>query len=461
MQTERKFQFTMAEWRKMDDPTPEAGELAGDLYIKINDWVASLNFDSRSKTMREQIYVSAYPLAMWIAYCWWRLNYEPYPFGPYHFLFNSEPPYSWRSAHELTAAGDGFVWPPLRFAFDGERIWSFMQNRGNTPSPSFAQFIGGGSGYIDQDEFRSELSDFVEAALTRLDNTGYRDTELHVLWNDVKNEQNDPAQQQYRILEASLGFDPDEGPETTINKLADQAAIAGFDSMREIASGFSVMSSPKAIDNLGHIFNLNGNGVPAKYNCADFTPGFISPASDIPGDAGHRLARALRKHLGLRNEPLTNDCLSDLFNLRKADITSGNADRLPLRNMSICVPDNKSNDKLTMYFHLSSETGRRFYLSRLLGDRLLNRDKPSTWSPATFSKTWRQKFQRSFAAEFLCPGEIFEDTLPPDTIDAEDAFQDIAREYGLSLQQLTQHFKIITRKKQRAASKLSEEEYID
>ncbi len=455
MRIRRKFSFTIESWRKMDCPKPETGELGGDLYVKINDWTASLNFDSYSKTMREHIYVSAYPLSMWIAYSWWRLNYEPYPFSP----FTSELPYSWRSAHEMTAAGDGFVWPPLRFAFDGERILSFMEYRGSVSSPSFAQFIGGGGGYVSQDDFQRELGNFVEAALARLDNTGIRDTELHVLWNDVKREQGDPAQKAYRILEASLGFDPDEGPEELIDKLADMAETAGFDAIREIASGCSVESSPATLDSLNNIFKLNGNGLTAKYNCTDFVPESISPTMDRPWDAGRQLARALRRHLVLGDSPVTNNCLSDLFQLRNADIESGRGQRVPLRNMSLCVPDDQSNEKLTVYFHLPSETGRRFYLSRLLGDRLINLANPCAWSPATFGKTWRQKFQRAFAAEFLCPIEVLKDKLGTAGIDSDDAFQSIAQEYGLSPQQLTRHFDVNCVPRWKMVSEFSE--YVD
>src|SRR5207249_11948004 len=49
-----------------------------------------------------------------------------------------------------------------------------------------------------------------------------------------------------------------------------------------------------------------------------------------------------------------------------------------------------------------SSTSRRFAASRLLGDYLgfANQER---LLPATHAKTARQKFQRSFAQEFLCP----------------------------------------------------------
>lgn len=58
--------------------------------------------------------VTAYPLAMWFAASWWRLNYEPLP--------AQQPGHDWRMVHELGAANHGFVWPRVIFVPDGESI---------------------------------------------------------------------------------------------------------------------------------------------------------------------------------------------------------------------------------------------------------------------------------------------------------------------------------------------------
>ena len=58
------------------------------------------------------------------------------------------------------------------------------------------------------------------------------------------------------------------------------------------------------------------------------------------------------------------------------------------------------------------EAGRRFDLARLLGDRLLGQDEPLL--PATRAYTYRQKAQRAFAAELLCPYHAVRDFLGTD-----------------------------------------------
>ena len=59
------------------------------------------------------------------------------------------------------------------------------------------------------------------------------------------------------------------------------------------------------------------------------------------------------------------------------------------------------------------ETGRRFEVARLLGDRFLGSGEEPLL-PATRAATYRQKAQRSFAAELLCPIEALTELLSGD-----------------------------------------------
>jgi len=71
--------------------------------------------------------------------------------------------------------------------------------------------------------------------------------------------------------------------------------------------------------------------------------------------------------------------------------------------------------------------GRRFGLARLLGDWLAG-DADDRLYPATMADTYRQKAQRAFAAELLCPYDALADRLGGDfsseaTEEAADYFQ--------------------------------------
>ena len=77
----------------------------------------------------------------------------------------------------------------------------------------------------------------------------------------------------------------------------------------------------------------------------------------------------------------------------------------------------------------SRPTGRRFELARLLADRLLF-DEDDRLHPATRTYTYRQKMQRAFAGEFLCPIGSLTGYLAGDHSD--DAKEDAADRFRVS-----------------------------
>ena len=68
-------------------------------------------------------------------------------------------------------------------------------------------------------------------------------------------------------------------------------------------------------------------------------------------------------------------------------------------------------------------------MARLLGDHLLF-GEGATMLPATGSYTFRQKSQRSFAAEFLCPLDAVTDMLQGDF--SSEAIEDVAEHFAVS-----------------------------
>lgn len=74
------------------------------------------------------------------------------------------------------------------------------------------------------------------------------------------------------------------------------------------------------------------------------------------------------------------------------------------------------------------ETGRRFELARLIGDRLFGGDR--RLFPATRAYSYRQKAQRAFAVELLSPFEAVNEMLGND--DSEENQADVAQHYEVS-----------------------------
>src|SRR5579871_2464501 len=95
----------------------EIRKTAAFLRITLGNEVLTRAEDDLAKTVREEVFLSAYPLALWFASSWWRLRWEPAP-GVEPALRSA----SWRMAHEMTAVGYGFVWPHVIFASDGESV---------------------------------------------------------------------------------------------------------------------------------------------------------------------------------------------------------------------------------------------------------------------------------------------------------------------------------------------------
>jgi hypothetical protein len=416
---------------KLDESPAEVGDTYAGLKIVANGWVATENYDSYSKYMRESAVVSAYPMALWIASYWWRILYEPCP-SKWDYESLS---YNWRSAHELTSSGHGFIWPPLRFIQNGERVLIILQPS-SRPSPSNAQYIREGKISVDRDIFERGLSDFVDKTIERLELMGHRNTELQKLWLEVEKERRDPDSNLFRIIEAFLGFNPDEGPDELIDTLAEKIRVAGFEPILEIAAASSVEAVANPYDTATSIINVNSRGLSANFNYGHFQTEKVNFKIAKPWEMGQVIARKLRSHLGYGNDPIDNDQLASLFELRPQALTG---EDVSLENLSLGVPDETNPNRLEIYFHQKHLTGRRFYLARILGERLLNAEQPTNWLPATFGLTWRQKYQRAFASEFLCPFKVLEEKITKANPD-DDIFAPLAQLYVMDEYRLEKHW---------------------
>lgn len=433
MQTmDRDFELSM-DWLDLGNSSPEEMVTSGMLKIRLKKWYASRHYDLASKTLVDSAKVSAYPMALWAAYNWWRLNYEPY----------SGPSYHWKSAHDLPAADSGYVWPPLRIVSSGETVSLRIMPPAGSETMADVQYASTAWGLtLARVQFERELSDFIHMIIARLTDTGHQETELHTLWQDVCRERQDDDYTFYRILEACLGHNPDKGSELLINKLADHEATAGRQAVIEIAVGMSKEAGDiNKADDLSNILSIEGQGVLGKFNYGGFEPAIvIDPKSDKPWEIGHHMARDLRKRLGLNGRPVDDDLMAELLELPRGTISSSDVVQ-PLRrvNMSLGIPDD--DGRVHFCLHRPERSARRFYLSRLLGEHLLNTKSPGNWLPATFGATWHQKYQRAFASELLCPIEVLWDRLGSDGFD-DDGYEieRVAHDYGMGTFAVMNHW---------------------
>jgi hypothetical protein len=131
------------------------------------------------------------------------------------------------------------------------------------------------------------------------------------------------------------------------------------------------------------------------------------------------LASLARNNWGFDKRPIDDRALADLLGAEAA-VFSDNSIVTPLMPLGIRTGTDGTFD---LYFDRPNNTTRRFTASRLLADSLYFSNQERLL-PATHAKTSRQKFQRSFAQEFLCPFEALLEkiqTTQPDEDDISEA----------------------------------------
>jgi hypothetical protein len=383
--------------------------------------------DEFSQSVQQAVRASAYPLALWLASSWWRIRWEPLPSRIR--LSDAELPadVSWRMSHELAAAGHGFVWPRLIFASDGDTI--SVQCRASSPlSEEPVRYLSEFDAWVKADEFESAVDRFVELVVRRLDNLG--ETDLHVLWQELLAERADPQQSAGRRIEARLGYDPDEAPPELIERCVHLAAQAGEGAVDEIAP---VCAGREPDHTLDEVIRLASRpGISGKISLG--TKSFDRDRNLAPWQTARRLARELRSDLGLGTGGIGNETLAELIGVHAQDLSVPTTPST-LGPIGLAVR-NGSGNELKFLFRRRNEAGRRFEAARFIAD-FLSPEQHDRWLPLTDAATARQKLQRAFAAEFLCPIESLKSFLGAEFL--PEAFEEAAEHFGISERTVTSH----------------------
>jgi hypothetical protein len=137
--------------------------------------------------------------------------------------------------------------------------------------------------------------------------------------------------------------------------------------------------------------------------------------------------------------PIDDYKMAEILELSADSISSDKVvESLKRLNMSLGLPTDDGRVRLCL--HQPYRPARRFYLSRLLGEHLLNAKAPGNWLPATFGATWRQKYQRAFASEFLCPIKVLEERLGSEIFYDEYEIEKIAKDFGMGTLAVRNHW---------------------
>ena len=402
------------DWERLDAGAPEERACFAAIGICSESIELARAEDAFVGRVRSRVHLSAYKLAEWLAWNWWRQRWEPHSDAS-----------DWGMAHRLTTIGGGYVWPNVSIISDGERIMLVAKpTEQNAAEP--LHYIADDVVAVRAVEFEDVVSRFIDQVREQLRIEAIETTNLDQVWDDVNYERQEPETAARRRVEALLGYDPDEADASLLERLVMEAKELGEHAVRELAAMSSGGREVPTANNLREIARCTGFDARPSDVVRLQEEANLSPIGHVAAwRRGAEAARALRVQEKLGSNPISDEKLADMAGVCVKMLTlnelSSNS------NLSFALDDSKESGRVVL--RSKWKTGRRFDLTRLLGDRIAGGASEALF-PATRMRTYRQKLQRSFAAEFLCPFEALEDMLQGDY--SEEMQEESANHFNVS-----------------------------
>jgi len=254
--------------------------------------------------------------------------------------------------------------------------------------------------HIHAKEFERAVDDFIKHAIRS-------DATLIEMQQQLHEQRRVPELAMRRKLEARMGYGPGEASAKIIDDLVNDQQLLGENAVQEVAAarptlGGKVMRGREFESEARRNGYELGQDVPMTDNRAIF-PNTALHLPFVPWQVGISAAIDLRQSERLGDGPITNARLSEMCGLINGALTK----RTAVRGMAYTW------ERRYMAFRAKMTSGRRFEAARLLGDKMMI-GHGDTLRPATKAHTARQKMQRAFAAEFLCPFGSLAQTLDGD-----------------------------------------------
>ena len=402
------------DWQELASGTVE--EQACFASLRISAYGASLTtgHDRLLQSMREAPFLSTYHLAEWFAANWWRLRWEP-----------ARSSLEWQLSHVMTGIGNGYLWPDIRITSDGENI-TLQSRPGSGHEATAYHYIVDAVNVIPATDFVREVDIFIDKILCRLQDRKVIASNLEQLWQSVLEERQDPTLTRKRKLEAFLGEDPGEMDDGLLEYLLVYADVIGEEALDEIAANRNTDAATPDIGAL--LARVQQDGISTRLQDRIKLEGIDSKADSRKAAwaIGSSMARAVRAAAGYSfDQQLSNRMLTEIHGAPASLLDSTSPSNTP--DLSMSVTDAKGESKILL--RSPRETGRRFELARLIADHLAYSAEKGV-QVATRSYTYRQKLQRSFAAELLAPFEAVEEMLAGDY--SMESQQEVAHHFGVS-----------------------------
>ena len=293
------------------------------------------------------------------------------------------------------------------------------------------RFLNGVDVHIPARNFEEGVWDFVEAVVSRVNSFGSRRAgdlpgadDLSAAWRELGEAIRNPETSFARIMEARMGLDAGEADPALLRRLHEAADSAGRGAMGELAasSGIGALAD---FEVLWEIVRDRSQSL-----SLDISPDMRSAVAQTaqenwkPWRQGVSVAALARREWSCGTGPIRTESLAELCDVPASWITdfsdSSDEARAPI---PAGVRNVEGNGVLKAALKKRHPTGRRFALARIIGDHLVAGEGKDLL-PVTDAHTDRQRFQRAFAREFLCPFGALRDYLGnriPDDEFMEDA----------------------------------------
>jgi hypothetical protein len=409
-----QIDFEIAAWLAPNDGDAAARATLASLCIRAGlgrDPLTEVD-DTIARTVRTHINVAAAPLAVWLLANWWRLRWEP---------DTRSASLGWKQAHSMAAIGEGYAWPALELASDGE-LMQLRLARESTPDACAIRYLREVLLDVPTTDFEVAVDAFVAQVEGRLAEIAPGERTVADLRAELQEERTDPAQARQCKLQALAGIDPGQASAEWLRAAADLTALAGTTAGEEVMAAAlrpgeglgDAREAVEAIRTSATTVNLAWVGRETSARVE----------GEPPWEHGSRLAKGVRAQMGLGEGPLSDARLGDLLGVRfpltpasKRPFSGGFVNGGGLARTAVSVPSPRVD-------------GQRFALARLVGwvraapagEHLL---------PVTDARTALQKVERSFAQEFLCPYAALDAFTDERGLD-DDGIADAAEHFGVS-----------------------------
>lgn len=345
----------------------------------------------RPREAEHDDYLMAPPgqFAFWLVDNWWRIRWECVP--------TAGIPAAWRLAHELSAIGGGYAWPRLAIWGEGERM-GFLSRSDPPGVVGPVRFLTDALVYASARECETTVDEFLaKAAAGYLGKTDR--AALSAQLDALQAERGEPDIAAWRRMEARLGFDPDEAPDSLIEALGRLASSFGDGGVEEAAMA---LPGPQAATELQkEIDAARSARVQCRFDAALKAIGPIGPDGRAPWKLAETAAASLRQACGYDTGPLPNAALATVLQTNRDNFKTAARTSLPRFPYGLRLAEDGDRQRVIVLSRWSGD--RRFELARALGDAVWSDNE--RLGPVAASKSARQKFQRAFAQSLLCPYE--------------------------------------------------------